>query len=136
MYKRENKKGTLVALAVLAVVLMAVLAVYYVNRPAAVPGGKSIVVQVIHGDGSTKEFPLRTEKEFLSEALLEGGIVEDNQTEFGLFIVTADGETADEAKQEWWSISKDGIPLQLGADAQPIADGEQYELTLTVGCDF
>lgn len=136
MQQRESKKGMLIALAALVVVLAAILAVYYVNRPATVPGGKSIMVQVIHGDGTTREFPLQTEKEFLGEALVEGGVVENNQTEFGLFIVTADGETADESEQEWWSISKDGVSLQLGADTQPIADGEQYELTLTVGYDF
>ncbi len=136
MEKRTSKKGPLIALAVLVVVLAAALAVYFSSRPAAVPGGKHITVQVIHGDGSTKDFSVNTEQEFLDQALVEGGIVEDNQDQFGLYILTADGVTADESKQEWWNVCKDGEPLQVGAGSQPIADGEHYELVFTVGYDF
>ena len=46
-----------------------------------------------------------------------------------------DGETADESKQEWWKLTKEGEMVNTGADVTPIADGEHYELTLTVGYD-
>ena len=34
------------------------------------------------------------------------------------------------------SVTKGGETVMLGADQQPIADGEHYELTFTVGYDF
>ena len=96
---------------------------------------RTIVVQVIHSDSSTRDFTLKTEAANLGEALVEGGVVEDNQQIYGLYILTADGETVDESRQEWWMLTKDGEMLNTGADSTPIANGEHYELTFTVGYD-
>ena len=129
------KKQTKVVLAVVALVVVAaiLLGVWYFTRPDTVQGAKELTVSVIHKDGSQKDFEIHTDAEYLAEALLENGIVEDNQTEWGLYILTADGETADESQQEWWALSKDGEMTATGASDTPIADGEHYELTLTVG---
>ena len=51
----------------------------------------------------------------------------------GLFFYTVDVETVDDANQEWWCLTKGGESLMTGADSTPIADGDQFELTLTVG---
>lgn len=136
MEAKKSKKGTIIALAVLAAVLIGCLALYFAMKPAPQAGGKSIVVEVIHGDGTSREFKLSTEAEYLGGALVEGKVVEDDQGDYGLYILTADGETADEGKQEWWCVTKGGETVMLGADQQPIADGEHYELTFTVGYDF
>ncbi len=127
-----NKKiiiGT-VCVALLAIVL---LIVWRVTAPKGTAGSKQITVQVVHKDNSIKNFSLSTDQEFLGRALVDGGVVEDNQSSYGLYILTADGETADESNQEWWQITKNGESLMTGADETPIADGEHYELTLTVG---
>jgi len=50
-------------------------------------------------------------------------------------VTTVDGESADSAKQEWWCFSENGEMLSTGVDDTPIADGESYEITLTVGYD-
>ena len=132
--KSSNKK---VIIGAVCVVLLAVVLflVWRATAPKGTAGGKNITVQVVHKDESTKDFPLSTEEEFLGRALVEGGVVEDNQSTYGLYILTADGETADEGNQEWWQITKNGERLNTGADDTPIADGEHYELTLTVGWD-
>lgn len=136
-----SKQGTgrwkwLVAVLCLAVVAVALLLVWQMTAPKGTAGDKTVTVQVIHGDGSDKSFELNTQEAYLGAALVEGGVVEDNQGPYGLYILTADGETADEAAQEWWQITKDGEKLNTGADSTPIADGEHFELTLTVGYDF
>lgn len=131
---KGSKKGILAAVCLLAVVAV-LLAVWNAMSPKSVAGGKHITVQVVHKDGSTKDFPLDTEEEYLGKALVEGGVVEDNQSAYGLYILTADGETADESAQEWWQVTRGGESLNTGADSTPIADGERYELTLTVGYD-
>ena len=127
-----NKKLIIgvVCVALLAVVMFVV---WRLNRPQPVEGAKAVTVQVIHKDGSSKDFDLHTDQEFLGRALVEEQVVEDNQSAYGLYILTADGETADESNQEWWQVTRNGEYLMTGADETPIADGEHYELTLIVG---
>lgn len=131
--KSGSNKKVIIAVICLAVVALVLLLVWRLASPKPAQGGKNITVQVIHKDGSSKDFPLSTDEEYLGRALVEGGVVEDNQSGYGLYILTADGETADEANQEWWQITQDGESLNTGADSTPIADGDHYELTLTVG---
>lgn len=137
----EDKKGTanrkiIAAVVFLVVAAAALFLVWRVLTPQGEAGAKTVVVEVVHKDGSTKDFTLKTEADNLGAALVEGKVVEDNQGAYGLYILTADGETADESNQEWWQITRDGESLNTGADSTPIADGEHYELTLTVGYDF
>lgn len=129
---RGNRK-TLFAVAILAVAAALMLGLWYFTRPQAQEGAKTVVVEVVHKDGSARKFSLNTDADSLGKALVEGGVVVDNQDTYGLYILTADGETADESKQEWWQITKNGVSLTTSADSTPIADGEHYELTLTVG---
>ena len=129
-----NKKGIIAAVCLAAVVAL-LLGVWWAMSPKGAAGEKHITVQVVHKDGSAKDFNLNTDQEYLGPALVEGGVVEDNQSAYGLYILTADGETADESAQEWWNITRAGESLTTGADSTPIADGERYELTLTVGYD-
>ena len=127
----ENKK--LLGLCALILAVVVLVGVFFLTRPDTTAGGKNITVTVIHKDESQKVFELSTDQEYLGPALVEGKVVEDNQSDYGLYILTADGETADEANQEWWCLTKGGAEVTLGADQQPISDGECYELTLMVG---
>ena len=132
--KKSGSKKPLVIAAVCMVIVAAVLfAVWRMNAPKGTAGSKTVTVEVVHKDGSSKDFPLHTDEEFLGRALVEGGVVEDNQASFGLYILTADGETADEGNQEWWQVTQNGESLNTGADSTPIADGDHFELTLIVG---
>lgn len=94
---------------------------------------KEITVKVVHGDGSEKEFPISTEAETLGDALMAEGLVEGEESSYGLFITTVDGETADDSNQEWWCLTKGGEMWNYGADSTELSDGDTYELTLTVG---
>lgn len=136
MEQKQSKKGLIIALVALVVVLAAALTLYFTTRPDTTQGAKTVVVQVVHKDGTAKDFELHTDFEYLGEALIEGEVVVENQGDYGLYILTADGETVNEADQEWWNIAKDGESLMVGVDSQPIVDGEHYELIFTVGYDF
>lgn len=134
----EQKKGTvngkIIAAAVcLAAAAAALFLVWRFLTPQGEAGAKTVVVEVVHKDGSARKFSLNTDADSLGKALVESGVVVDNQDTYGLYILTADGETADESKQEWWQITKNGVSLTTSADSTPITDGEHYELTLTVG---
>ena len=120
--------------------LTLVLAMVFCVSLLAGCGGKdklgetiTVTVTVVHGDGSENVLELETDQETLGRALVEEGVVEDNQTTYGLYMLTVDGETVDEGNQEWWCVTKDGEAIMTGADETEILDGECYEITFTVG---
>ena len=129
----KKKLISLLALLTLAGILCGV---WYTTRPEPAAGEKALTIEVIHSDGSASHFDIRTDGEYLAEALVEHEIVVDNQSTYGLYILTADGETADAGNQEWWCITRGGESLTTGASDTPVSDGEHYELTFTVGYDF
>lgn len=131
--KQNNTKKIVISLVSLLVVIAALLGIYRLTRGTAAEGAKNITVEVIHKDGSQKSFTYDTDREYLGEVLTEEGLVDGEEGAYGLFITTVDGETADDANQEWWCITKDGGQLNTSADQTPLADGEHYELTLTTG---
>ena len=127
-----KKKSAILFIILLALVLSAGL-IWYVNRPQANGGAKAITVEVVHGDGTTKRFPIRTDAETLRQACEEQKLIAGQEGEFGLYILTVDGETADESLQQWWRITKGGAEHFYGVDETLIQDGEQYEFTLKTG---
>ena len=129
----SKTKKNVVAVVVLVVLVAAALLCWKSFAPQAVQGGKTLTVEVIHGDGSTKEFTFSTDSETLGEALVEQELLEGEEGPYGLFVRAVDGESVDETKEEWWCFSKDGEMLMTGVDMTMIADGEQYTAAFTVG---
>ena len=128
----KNKKAIL-AVAIL-VVMVAVAAVCWVLfAPDAVAGNKTIEVEIIHGDGTVKSFEIHTDAEYLRGAMEQEGLISGLEAEYGLYILTVDGETVNEDNQEWWGYTKSGEQVNYGVDTCPIADGEHYEFTFHVG---
>ncbi len=94
---------------------------------------KTITLQVVHKDGTAKDFTIKTEAKTLREALEQENLIAGEEAQYGLFVKTVDGETADEGNQEWWCLTKGGEMWNSGVDSTEIADGDAFELTLTVG---
>ena len=93
----------------------------------------TITVSVTHADGSEKEFVITTEALNLREALEQENLVQGDESEYGLFVTTVDGETVDGSKMEWWCFTKGGEMMMTGVDDTLIADGDHYEIVFTVG---
>ncbi len=129
----KKTKKIVIALAVLLVLVLAAVGIYHACAPEATEGDKTIAVAVIHGDETRADFSINTEAETLRGALEQENLVQGEESEYGLFIKTVDGETADDSQQQWWCITKGGEMLETGADSTMIADGESYELTLKTG---
>lgn len=132
MEQNKSKKKILIIAGICLVAVVAIFALIYgVFMPKGEVGDKTIQLTVVFSEGNEKDFTINTNAAYLGDALQEKKIVEGTKGEYGLYIQTVDGVTADEGKQEWWCISKDGEMLNTSADTTPIADGEHYELTLT-----
>lgn len=129
----KKNKSAVIALVALVCVAAVFVGVYFATRGMTNEGSKELTIQIVHGNGETKEFTIRTDAEYLGQALEEhkelGVIGEEGP--YGLYIKTVDGEDASDADQTFWSVSLNGESLMVGADQQPIADGEHYELVLT-----
>lgn len=131
--EQKNIKRSIFAIAALLIVIATLFGVYQFTRGSVTQGAKSITVDVIHKDGSQKTFNYHTDREYLGEVLTDEELVSGDIGAYGMFITTVDGETADDTNQEWWCITKGNEQLNTSADQTPIADGDNYELTLTVG---
>lgn len=95
--------------------------------------GKTITVEVVHKDNSTKTFTYTTQEEYLAGVLVGEGLVEDNQGSFGLYILVVDGERADyEQDGAYWALLKDGEATTTGASETPVNDGDSFSLVYTV----
>ena len=128
----KNKK-TILAVVVLVVLVAVALVCWKAFAPETVSGSKTITVEVTHGDGTVNTFEIHTDAEFLRGALEQENLVSGSETEYGLYMLTMDGETVDEANQEWWGYTKSGEQVNYGVDTCPIADGDHYEFTFNVG---
>lgn len=128
----KNKK-TIIAVAVLLVLVIGAFLAWTFLRPAAVAGDKTVSVTVVHSDKTEKVFDIRTDSTNLREALDKESIVSGTEGPYGLYILTADGETVDESQQQWWRITKSGEEVMTGVEEVMIADGDSYEITFKTG---
>lgn len=128
-----KKKSTIIAIAFLIIMIGVALACWFAFAPETSEGSKTIVVDVTHKDGQTNSFTIQTDAEYLGDAMKADGLLEGTDGEFGLYVLTVDGETVDESNQEWWGYTKSGEMVNYGVDLCPIADGDHYEFTLHVG---
>ena len=127
-----NRKTGILAI-ILVILCVAAGILFHTNKPETVAGEKEINIIVTHADKTENIFTYQTDAEYLADVLLENKLVDGEMGSYGLFITTVDGETVDESNQQWWCITKGGEQVNSGADALPIADGDQFELTLTEG---
>lgn len=93
----------------------------------------NIVFSVIDTDGNKKEFNISSDKTNLKEILSDEGLIGGSDSEYGFFVTEVNGVTADDSKQEWWCLTKDGEIWTYGVSDTTVEDGDKFEFTLTVG---
>ena len=131
--KAQNKK-LLIGLAALVVLAAVMVGCWLAFGPKAADAGqKEITFAVIYADQTRDDFTISTDAEFLRGALEQEGLITGEESEYGLFVTAVNGVAADDANQEWWCFTRGGETLMTGVDSTPIADGDQFEATLTVG---
>ena len=124
----KNKKLVLAAVA-LVVVIGLMLGLWMANRPETQEGSKAYTVTVVHKDGSVKNFDYRTDATYLAEALLEEGLVSGEDSQYGLTIITVDGEAAVwEKDSAYWAIWIGEEMAMTGASETPVYDGSTFKL--------
>lgn len=119
----------------LLVMLIAALALVYLRfSEKPVEGSKQITLSVVSSTGETTHYPLRTDAQFLVQAMkeAEGLTFSGEQGPYGLMIHTVNGELADyNVNGAYWSFLINGEYGNYGADSQPIEDGDSIEIAYT-----
>lgn len=130
--KKPMNKKLLAGILALVLVVAALIGIYFATRPATSAADKTITATVV-ANGEEEAFTIHTDEEYLRGALESIDLIAGEESEYGLFVTTVNGITADDANQEWWCFTKGGESLNTGVDSTPIADGDAFEITLTVG---
>ena len=134
MNKRSNKK--IVIAGVIIAALIAIFAgVYFLLAPKANAGAKDITLTVVDDAGAETVYDVNTDAEYLVEVFdeVEGLTVEGDDGDYGLYINTVNGVTADfNADGAYWSIYVNGEVGMNGANNQPVIDGNTYSLVYEV----
>ena len=128
-----KKKQGLIALGLFVLLVIGSLAVYSRLVPKTQEGSKTITVNVDHLNGDDTTFTVSTDAEYLRAALEQEGLIAGVEAEYGLWLTTVDGETADEDAQQWWGYDVNGEFALYGVDEQVVTDGDVYDFTLNVG---
>ena len=79
-------------------------------------------------------FTIHTDAESLGEALLENGLIEGEDSQYGLFVKTVNGMTLDPDDQNsYWAFYVDGDYAMSGVDSTEIDEAVTYQLAYTKG---
>ena len=120
-----------IGIGILVVLIAAMALVFWKFMPQGQTGDKTIEIQVVVSEEDVREFTVKTDEAYLGAALENEGLIEGEEGQYGLFITAVDGVKADNSKNQWWCITKNGEQVNTGVDTTPITDGEHYELTLS-----
>lgn len=130
---QKSKKPLIIAAIVFVVLIVAGIVIWQVAAPKGTQGAKAYTFTVVDAEGNETVHELRTDEEMLGAALMNEGLIEGSESEYGLFVTKVDGIEADSSKEEWWCLTIDGEMSMTGVDSTPVEDGGKYEFTLTVG---
>lgn len=88
---------------------------------------KSFTFEVSYLDGTGDSFSITTTRQYVGEALLDEGLIEGEQGDYGLYVKVVNGVTADyDVDGHYWAFYVDGEYASTGVDTTEIVDGAVY----------
>lgn len=92
-------------------------------------GSKQFALTVTDKDGAETQFTIHTDKETVGEALLELNLIAGDDGEYGLYVKTVNGVTADyDTDGVYWAFYVNGEYASTGVDVTAITEGDSYAL--------
>jgi len=132
--KKMNKKALIGVVAMIAVITV-MAAVFMVFRAKPVEGSKEIVIEVVDNNQETTTYELKTDAEYLEQAMNEAEGLTYSGTEgaYGLMINTVNGVTADfNTDGAYWSFYVNDDYCMNGISSQPVLDGDIFTIKYEV----
>ena len=118
----------------LALVMVFALTACGAKEEAPAADAVSFKVVVTDLEGNETAFEYTSSAASVGEALVTEGLIEGHETEYGLYIDTVNGITADwDNDQTYWAFYINGEYATTGIDGTEIVADTTYSLTLTKG---
>ena len=96
-------------------------------------GDTRFILEVDGGDKKTV-YDVKTDEKTVGDALQELGLIEGEEAEYGLYVKTVDGITADfDADGTYWAFYANGEYALTGADMTDIVPGTVYSFVREKG---
>lgn len=90
-------------------------------------GEVQFVFEIVDGEGNVTKMAVNTDKKTVGEALVDNALVEGEDSEYGLYVKTVNGITADyDVDQTYWAFYIDGEYAATGVDQTDIEAGSTY----------
>lgn len=90
-------------------------------------GKTTFYFDVVDKDGNCSSFTIHTDKETVGEALTEHKLIQGEDGDYGLYVTTVNGITADyDTDQTYWAFYADDTYASTGVDQTKIKDGSHY----------
>lgn len=101
--------------------------------PALTDGGSigegktAFSLGIVHSSGESKTLTVHTDAETVGAALLALGVIAGEDSSYGLYVKTVDGETLDyDTDGKYWAFYVDGAYAAVGVDQTAAEDGVSY----------
>ena len=95
-------------------------------------GKTSFNFTVKDGEGNTKSFIIKTDKTIVGEALQELGLIEGEESQYGLYVKKVDGITADyDTTGTYWAFYINGEMAMSGVDTTEIIPNAEYSFVVS-----
>lgn len=90
-------------------------------------GESSFLFDVKLEDGTVNSYEVKTDATIVGEALVEVGLIEGEDSEYGLYVKTVDGVTLDyDTDGAYWGFFVDGEMAAAGVDQTELVEGATY----------
>lgn len=90
-------------------------------------GDTEFTLTVVDKEGGETQFEIHTDKETVGDALTELGFIEGEESEYGLYVKTVNGITADyDTDGVYWAFYVNDEYASSGVDSTTITLGESY----------
>lgn len=90
-------------------------------------GSSQFTFTVVDKDGGETQFIIHTDKETVGEALLELELIAGDESEYGLYVKTVNGITADyDTDGTYWAFYINDEYAPTGVDATAVTEGAVY----------
>lgn len=134
------KKNFIIRFSLVLTVLLLVAAAFVgcggenaeTTERVVVPGGDTyeynFTLKVVFEDGTTKNCPVVSNFETVGDALLDAGLIDGEETQYGLTVYTVCGVTYNfEKDSAYWALYVDGEYSMSGVDQIKCADVKEVE---------
>ena len=118
----------------LSLILLLIFSLGACAKNAETTQSQSVTIKVVaESKDFSKDVPVQTSKTTLGEVLDELGIATYNTGTYGKYITGLYDIIADEANQEWWYVTVNGVMAEAGVDGITVKDGDVYTFELKIG---